>query len=121
MSNVKSKLQTSVAKAYDDKKVQSRGHDFEAEVAKIVADAGWTSFESLPIRQLGGSKQLGDLDVLAISRDARTWIVIECKWFGAARTPREIANWLQDLHGHDGDKLHKHLRKVAGFRPILRR
>jgi hypothetical protein len=56
-------------------------------------------------------RQAGGHD--AASPDTETWIVIECKWFGAARTPREIANWLQDFHGHDGDKLHKHLRRYA--------
>ena len=61
--------------------------------------------------RLGASKKLGEIDVLAVSAGGTVWVVVECKWFGAARTPREVAAWMQDFHGRDGDKLHKHLQR----------
>lgn len=77
---------------------------------------GWKAIELLVMKRLGAPKQLGDLDVLGVSEDGHRWWVIECKWFGAARTPREIANWLQDFRGHDGDKLDRHLKRLAWIR-----
>jgi hypothetical protein len=107
----KHKLQSVKAQAYVDLEGNRRGTAFEQEIAKLVRDAGWRAFNAIPMRQLGAHQKLGDLDVLAVSPSGNTWIVIECKWFGAARTPREIANWLQGFHGHDGDKLHRHLQR----------
>jgi hypothetical protein len=66
--------------------------------------------------EFGAAGKLGDLDVLAVSPDGATWLVIECKWFGGARSPREMASWLQDYHGNDGDKLDRHLKRAAWIR-----
>lgn len=107
----KSKLRTQAAKAYIDAEVARRGLAFESKVAEIFAKGGWTPHKSIPMARVGASKRLGEIDVLAVSADGTTWVVVECKWFGAARTPREVAAWLQDFRGHDGDKLHKHLQR----------
>ena len=107
----KAKLRTPAAKAYLDAEVARRGRAFEHKVAEIFAEGGWTPQESIPMARLGASKKLGEIDVLAVSADGKTWVIVECKWFGAARTPREVAAWMQDFHGHDGDKLHKHLQR----------
>ena len=107
----KAKLRTPAAKAYIDAEVARRGRAFEHKVAEIFAKGGWTPQESIPMTRLGASKKLGEIDVLAVSADGTTWVIVECKWFGAARTPREVAAWMQDFRGHDGDKLHKHLQR----------
>lgn len=107
----KAKLGSSAAKAYIDVEVARRGRAFESKVAAIFAEGGWTPHKSIPMSRLGASKKLGEIDVLAVSGDGTVWVVVECKWFGAARTPREVAAWMQDFHGRDGDKLHKHLQR----------
>lgn len=109
----KAKLQTPEAKAYVDTEINRRGDAFEAEVADLVRSAGWSAIPAQTMTRFGGDKALGDLDVLAVSPDGSVWVAIECKWFGAARTPREVANWLQDYHGRDGDKLDRHLKRAA--------
>ena len=112
----KEKLSSETAQAYTDQEVNRRGHAFEVEVAGLMRRGGWKAIELLVMKRLGAPKQLGDLDVLGVSEDGHRWWVIECKWFGAARTPREIANWLQDFRGHDGDKLDRHLKRLAWIR-----
>jgi hypothetical protein len=112
----KEKLSSEAGRVYIDQEVNRRGRAFEVEVAELMRRGGWKAIESLLMKRLGAPKQLGDLDVLAVSKDGRRWWVIECKWFGAARTPREIANWLQDFRGHDGDKLDRHLKRLAWIR-----
>jgi hypothetical protein len=107
----KQKLQSLEAQSYVDFEGNRRGAAFEQEVAKLIREAGWQAFDGTPMQQLGGHHKLGDLDILAVSPSGDTWIVIECKWFGAARTPREIANWLQGFHGNLGDKLDRHLQR----------
>ncbi|WP_192439403.1 hypothetical protein [Ensifer sp. ENS03] len=107
----KAKLRTAAAKAYIDAEVARRGRAFESKVAAIFAEGGWTPHTSIPMTRFGASKKLGEIDVLAVSADGTVWVVVECKWFGAARTPREVAAWMQDFHGRDGDKLHKHLQR----------
>ena len=110
------KLSSDTARDYVDQEVNSRGNAFETEIAATVRGAGWQAIESTPMTQLGAAKQLGDLDVLGIDQGGRCWWVIECKRAGAARTPREIANWLNDFRGHDGDKLDRHLKRVEWIR-----
>lgn len=39
-------------------------------------------------------------------------MVVESKWFGQARTAREVMNWMQGFHGKGGDKLDHHLKRV---------
>ncbi len=112
----KERLTSDAARTYVDGEANRRGLEFESEIATLVGDAGWQAIEHVTPGRLGAGRQLGDVDVLAISSDGCLWWVIECKWFGAARTPREIASWLQDFRGRPGDKLDKHLRRVAWVR-----
>ncbi len=107
----KAKLRTDTAKGYVDAEIARRGRAFEGKVADIFVKGGWTPHTSIPMARLGATKKLGEIDVLAVSTDGTTWVVVECKWFGAARTPREVAAWMQDFHGRDGDKLDKHLQR----------
>jgi hypothetical protein len=110
------KLSSAAARTYANEEVNRRGRAFEQEISEILRRGGWHVVESVPMKRLGAPKQLGDVDVLAVSSDNRRWWVIECKRFGAARTPREIANWLNDFRGHDGDKLDRHLKRCAWIR-----
>lgn len=105
----KSKLDSAEARSWVDQAVAKRGFDFESEITDIVEAMGWTTFTSLHMKRLGAPKKLGEIDIFAVSPDRKTWLVLECKWFGAVRTAREIANWLQDYHGISGDKLERHL------------
>jgi hypothetical protein len=109
----KEKLSSDAAKKYVDAEANRRGTAFELKIAKKVRRAGWRAFPDIAMRSLGAAKILGNLDVLAVSPDSTTWIVIECKWFGAARTPREVSNWIQDYRGRSGDKLDRHLQRYA--------
>lgn len=115
----KAKLRSPEARSYVDREVDRRGKDFEAEVGAIFKQSGWTVESSIPMSQVGAGKAYGDIDVLAISPDGATWQIIECKWFGAARTPREVAAWMQDFHGHGGDKLDRHLKRFEWVRDHL--
>jgi hypothetical protein len=110
------KLSSDAGRAYTDQESNRRGRAFEMEVAGLMRVGGWQALESIQMERVGASKKLGDLDVLGVTQDGRRWWVIECKWFGAARTPREIANWLQDFRGHNGDKLDRHLKRLAWIR-----
>lgn len=112
----KAKLRSPEARAWVDAEVGRRGLTFEVEIGELAEARGWRAFVNRPMREFGAAENLGDLDVLAISPDGATWIVIECKWFGGARSPREAASWLQDYHGHDGDKLDRHLKRAAWIR-----
>jgi hypothetical protein len=109
----KAKLLSGPAKAYVDSEANRRGEAFEGEIAELIEVTGWRVFRAMPMTRLGATRKLGDVDVLAISPDGKTWIVVECKWFGAARTPREIAGWMQDYRGHSEDKLDRHLQRHA--------
>ncbi|WP_312165802.1 hypothetical protein [Phenylobacterium sp.] len=95
-----------------DLEVDRRGKAFEAETAAAFTRAEWSTHPSIPMKRIGAPKALGEIDVLAISPDGNTWVLCECKWFGAARTPREVAGWMQDFHGRGGDKLDKHLSRL---------
>lgn len=112
----KAKLRSPEARAWADAEVGRRGLAFEHEIAEIAKAKGWRTFVNRPMTEIGAASKLGDLDVLAIDPDGTTWIVIECKWFGGARSSREVASWLQDYHGHDGDKLDRHLKRTAWIR-----
>ncbi|WEK39817.1 MAG: hypothetical protein P0Y50_14975 [Candidatus Brevundimonas colombiensis] len=112
----KSKLHSAEARAWVDAEVGRRGLAFEVEIGELAEAKDWRTFVNRPMTELGAARKLGDLDVLAVSADGATWIVIECKWFGGARSSREVASWLQDYHGHDGDKLDRHLKRVAWIR-----
>jgi hypothetical protein len=107
----KKKLRSPEAQSYVEQEIQRRGRLFEEEVAQTFSGAGWTVLAGRSMQSLGASLEFGDLDVLGISPDGESWFVVECKWFGAVRTPREIANWLQDFRGISGDKLDRHLRR----------
>ncbi len=109
----KAKLSSPEARAWIDKAIAKRGADFENEIAGLIEEAGWRTFSSVKMKRLGAPKALGEIDVLAVSLDGNQWLVIECKWFGAVRTAREVANWMQDYHGTGGDKLDHHLQRYA--------
>lgn len=109
----RAKLSSHEARAWMDTAIAKRGVEFEKEIAALVDQASWRTFPSIKMKQLGAPKRLGEIDVLAVSPDGNHWVVIECKWFGAVRTAREVANWMQNYHGTGGDKLDHHLQRYA--------
>jgi hypothetical protein len=104
------------ARAWIDLEGNRRGLAFENEVAELLRAAHWQALQGTAMKRLGAPKETGDLDVLGVTPDGKIWWLIECKWFGAARTPREIANWLLGFRGNSGDKLDRHLKRVAWIR-----
>lgn len=107
------RLVSAEARAWIDLEGNRRGTAFEDEIHDTFQKAGWQAFKAVAMARFGASKELGDVDVLAVSPDGAQWRVVECKWFGAARTPREIDNWLQGFRGEKGDKLGRHLKRCA--------
>lgn len=115
----KTKLRSAEAQGYVDREVDRRGKSFEAEVGAIFKRSGWKVERSILMSRLGAAPAYGEIDVIAVSPDGGTWQIIECKWFGAARTPREVAAWMQDFRGRCGDKLDHHLKRFEWVRDHL--
>ena len=85
---------------------------FEDAVAEAFIRAGFLVEKRVNMTRLGGEKRLGEIDILARSKNGdRVWI-IECKNFRDARTVKEIAEQLNKCSGKDGDNVYKHLRRV---------
>jgi len=112
----KDRLRSPIAQRYWEREELKRGKVFEDEIRELFDGDGRLAKPSIEMSTLGGDKELGQIDILVVSPSRRSWLVVECKWFGAARTPREVANWLQDFHGRGGDKLDKHLSRVKWLR-----
>jgi hypothetical protein len=107
------RLRSEEAKRFVYDVVAKRSDDFEAQIADLARSAGWQVFPNLFMKRLGAPKALGEIDLLAVHEPSGIWVVVECKWFGAARTAREVMNWMQDFHGKGGDKLDHHLQRAA--------
>lgn len=101
------------ARKYVNLEVKRRGDAFENEIALQLRNADWQVFQRVPMTHVGATAALGEIDILAVPPDGTVWLIAECKWFGAARTPREVAGWMQDYRGVTGDKLDRHLKRHA--------
>jgi hypothetical protein len=99
------------------------GHTFNAEVAKVLSEAGWQVLENIGLPEILNRKidrYFGDVDVLAWRSDRKDVLIIECKDLSFARNYSEIAALLSDYQGveveGEADKLRKHLDRVALLR-----
>lgn len=105
--------------------VRAKGRRFNNEVAELVRTlAGYkikVNVNKIPGQPfVADGDNLGDIDVLAFSASQRRIVLIECKDYWAARTPREI-NWeivemLDSAAGKDGGRrkrsvVEKHRRR----------
>lgn len=80
------------------------GHQFEHDVAETFRDAGLAAREN--VTALGGDslkrvdgRDLGDIDVLAAQRGARTLWIVECKDLTGALTPGEVVDEMSEHFG----------------------
>lgn len=99
-----------------------QGHAFNGEVAERMRGLGWEAQSEVKItRLLGqgfGSKDYGDVDVLAWNRETGRVLLIECKDLLFGKTHGEIAEQMSKFRGEvrpDGkpDLLLKHLNRMA--------
>ena len=92
-----------------------RGHAFARSVADQMRDNGWQARNEVQMTELGGSAELGDVDVLVwkLSGEIR---LIECKRLQLARTVAEVAEICRRFRGEAKDELDKHVRRVHWIR-----
>jgi hypothetical protein len=92
-----------------------RGHAFARSVADQLRENGWEARNEVQITELGGSAELGDVDVLAWKPSGEIQL-IECKRLQLARTVAEVAEICRRFRGEAKDELDKHLRRVNWIR-----
>jgi Holliday junction resolvase len=92
-----------------------RGHAFARSVADQLRENGWEARNEVQITELGGSAELGDVDVLAWKPSGEIQL-IECKRLQLARTVAEVAEICRRFRGEAKDDLDKHIRRVDWIR-----
>ncbi|HHY39198.1 MAG TPA: hypothetical protein GX507_09770, partial [Clostridia bacterium] len=92
-----------------------RGRAFAWLVAGQLRDKGWQTRNEVPMTELGGPMELGDVDVLAW-RPSGEILLVECKRLQLARTVAEIAEVCRRFRGEAMDELDKHIRRVNWIR-----
>ncbi|MDE0001131.1 MAG: hypothetical protein OXQ29_00355 [Rhodospirillaceae bacterium] len=107
-------------KAFVGRAANRNGHDFTRKVAKRLAELGWQTAKELGLRQFGGAKSLGDVDVLCWLPSSGVVYAIECKSLRFDRTLGEIGERLAEYAtGTVEEKrtpLQKHLRRISFFK-----
>lgn len=88
-----------------------RGHAFARSVADQLRKFGWQARNEVQMTELGGSREFGDVDVLAWTPSEEIH-VIECKRLQLARTVAEIADICRRFRGDAQDELDKHVQRV---------
>lgn len=92
-----------------------RGHDFARSVADQLREKGWQARNGVQMTELGGSAELGDVDVLAWKPSGAIQ-VIECKRLQLARTVAEVAEICRRFRGEAEDELDKHVQRISWIR-----
>jgi hypothetical protein len=92
-----------------------RGDAFTQFVADQLRESGWQARDKVQMTELGGSAELGDVDVLAWKPSGETQI-IECKRLQLARTVAEVAEICHRFRGEAKDELAKHVRRANWIR-----
>jgi hypothetical protein len=88
-----------------------RGHAFAQSIADQMRENGWQARHEVQMTELGGSAELGDVDVLAWEPSGDIQL-IECKRLQLARTVAEVAEICRRFRGEAKDELDKHVRRV---------
>lgn len=99
-------------KSYAGHATNERGAAFEEQTAVVFRGLGWQTRTRIQMTELGGSKEQGDIDVLAWNNMGKVF-AIECKWLQPARTVGEVADVLSKFAGEEKDKLARHIARVA--------
>ncbi|QUL99295.1 MAG: hypothetical protein IMF26_04360 [Candidatus Fermentithermobacillus carboniphilus] len=92
-----------------------RGRAFALSVADRLREKGWQTRTEVPMTELEGPAELGDVDVLAW-RPSGEVLLIECKRLQLARTVAEVAEICRRFRGEAMDELDKHVRRVNWIR-----
>ena len=92
-----------------------RGHAFAKSVASQLRESGWEARNEVQMTELGGSAELGDVDVLAWKPSGEIQF-LECKRLQLARTVAEVAEICRRFRGEAKDELDKHVRRVNWVR-----
>jgi len=92
-----------------------RGHAFARSLADQLRKNGWEARNEVQMTELGGSAELGDVDVLAWKPSGEIQL-IECKRLQLARTVAEVAEICRRFRGEAKDELDKHVRRVNWIR-----
>jgi hypothetical protein len=106
---------TSEMKQYIGAVNSERGHAFAWSIADQLRENGWQARNEVLMTELGGSKELGDVDVLAWKQSGEIWI-LECKRLQLARTVAEVAEICRRFRGEAKDELEKHVQRVSWIR-----
>lgn len=88
-----------------------RGHEFARKVADQLRENGWEARHEVQMTELGGSAELGDVDVLAWKSTGEI-LIIECKRLQLARTVAEVAEICRRFRGEAKDELDRHIQRV---------
>lgn len=116
------------ARAYAGTRADELGREFEDDVAEKLNSAGvsaWPRRSVTGLLERATEADMGDVDVLAVSRDKQTVWVIEAKNLRLCRTETEVASRMSEYRGAtrtDGkgkekpDKMLRHLRRVRYLR-----
>lgn len=102
-------------KRYIGKVNDEKGHAFARSVADQMRKAGWKARNEVQMTELGGSSELGDIDVLAWKPSGEIRI-IECKRLQLARTVAEVAEICRRFRGEAKDELDKHVQRIKWVR-----
>ena len=102
-------------KRYIGKVNDEKGHAFARSVADQMRKAGWKARNEVQMTELGGSSELGDVDVLAWNPSGEIRL-IECKRLQLARTVAEVAEICRRFRGEAKDELDKHAQRVKWVR-----
>ncbi|MGV1755002.1 hypothetical protein [Agrobacterium sp. CG674] len=102
-----------------------RGHTFNHSVAERLSELGLDARPDQLMTLFGASKEYGDIDVLAWTKEGIVWI-IECKRLLLDRTVGEVGERLADYttRGRRNGKrtpIQKHLDRIAFFEGNLSR
>jgi len=100
---------------YAGKASNLKGHEFALWVADQFRQKGWEARTGVPVSELGGPSELGDVDVLAWTASQEVKL-IECKRLQLARTVAEIAEVCRRFRGESKDELGRHVRRVNWIR-----
>lgn len=101
--------------------VDQRGHAFNRRVAEALRDLGLGAEPDVRLTRLGGGKALGDVDVLAWSRETGEIWATECKRLLLDRTVGEIGERLADyttpgVRNGKRTPIQRHLDRLAFLR-----
>lgn len=105
-------------KAWIGGAVDRGGHRFNKIVAERMRELGFEAWSDIDMTALGGTREAGDVDVLAWNSATGVVLAIECKRLHFARSVGEIGERLAEYTtisapGDDRTPIQKHLDRLA--------